>query len=75
MCVCFGFRLFQEFPGFEHLRVVLIEDMIYIVHVREFAEFVRSSLKSKIPYIFCDIGQEPIKVVFKLQFSSLEPFV
>uniref|UniRef100_A0A7N0TVM7 Uncharacterized protein n=2 Tax=Kalanchoe fedtschenkoi TaxID=63787 RepID=A0A7N0TVM7_KALFE len=61
----------KDFPGFEHLRVMIIEDMLYIIHVREFAEFISSSLKSELGHIFCDIGQDPPKIVLQTENSSI----
>ncbi|KAL9671971.1 hypothetical protein QQ045_009545 [Rhodiola kirilowii] len=61
----------KEFSGFEHLRVMIMEEMIYLIHVREFAEFINSSLNSDLGYVFCDIGQDPPKIVPQDENNSI----
>ncbi|OWM67932.1 hypothetical protein CDL15_Pgr010870 [Punica granatum] len=51
----------KESPFFEHLRVMLIEDMIFLAHVKSFAEYVDSSLNSRGLH-FVDLEQDPPKV-------------
>lgn len=48
---------------FENLRVMVIEDMIYLIHIKWLAEFVRSSLNSETELLFADLEQDPPKVV------------
>lgn len=70
----------QESPFFEHLRVMTIEDMIFLVHVKELAEYVNSSLSLRGLY-FVDLEQDPPKVGYCrsvlyhcfLVFTSLMP--
>ena len=52
----------QESCIFEHLRVMIIDEMIYLVHARGLAEHVQSSLNSESPLLFVDIEQDPPKV-------------
>lgn len=52
----------QESPIFEHLRVMVIEDMIYLIHVRGLAEHVRLSLSSEAQLLFVDLEHDPPKV-------------
>lgn len=42
---------------------MVIEDMIYLIHIHELAEFVRSSLNSETKLLFADLEQDPPKVV------------
>ncbi|KAG8481287.1 hypothetical protein CXB51_026114 [Gossypium anomalum] len=44
---------------FEQLRVMVIEDMIYLIHVKEMAEYVSSSLSSEVELLFVDLEQDP----------------
>ncbi|XP_048140342.1 uncharacterized protein LOC115745186 isoform X3 [Rhodamnia argentea] len=53
----------KESHIFEHLRVMLIEDMIYLVHRRGLAEHVRSSLNSDAPPFFVDLEQDPPQMI------------
>ena len=53
---------FQALPIFYHLRVMVIYDMIYLIHVKELAEHARSSLKSEQELLFVDLEHDPPKV-------------
>ncbi|KAH9783559.1 hypothetical protein KPL71_009355 [Citrus sinensis] len=55
-------RCQKESPSFEHLRVMVIEDMIYLIHVKGLAEYVSSSLSSEAELHFVDLEQDPPKV-------------
>lgn len=55
--------VFQESSIFEHLRVMVIEDMIYLIHVKGIAELVNSSLNLETELNFVDIEQDPPKVI------------
>ena len=62
----------QESSIFEHLRVMVIEDMIYLVHIGGLAEHVQSSLSSESELLFVDLEQDPPKVfLWALFFSNL----
>ncbi|GAB4825458.1 hypothetical protein Ancab_008331 [Ancistrocladus abbreviatus] len=50
---------------FEQLRVMIIEDMIYLLNMREFAEYVGWSLSSEAKLLFVDLEQDPPKMVTK----------
>jgi hypothetical protein len=52
----------QESPIFEHLRVMVIEEMIYLIHVGGLAEHVRLSLSSEAQLLFVDLEHDPPKV-------------
>ncbi|XP_031380246.1 uncharacterized protein LOC116195292 isoform X2 [Punica granatum] len=58
----------KESPFFEHLRVMLIEDMIFLAHVKSFAEYVDSSLNSRGLH-FVDLEQDPPKMVAQTENS------
>lgn len=58
---------FQESSIFEHLRVMIIEDMIYLIHFRALADFIKSSLKLEIEMLFVDLEKDPPKVSFSLR--------
>ncbi|KAK8510378.1 hypothetical protein V6N13_100405 [Hibiscus sabdariffa] len=47
---------------FEQLRVMVIEDMIYLIHVKEMAKYVSSSLSSEMELLFVDLNQDPPKM-------------
>ncbi|CAI9096449.1 OLC1v1032602C1 [Oldenlandia corymbosa var. corymbosa] len=53
----------KESPFFEHLKVMVIEDMIYLVHARAFAEFIHSSLHFDTEMVLMNIEQDPPKIV------------
>lgn len=47
---------------------MVIEDMIYLTHVKELAEYVRSSLNSETELLYVDLEQDPPKVFTMLHF-------
>ncbi|KAI4378775.1 hypothetical protein MLD38_016208 [Melastoma candidum] len=53
----------KESSLFEHLRVMLIEDMIYILHDRGLAEHVESSLSLEKEIHLVDLEQDPPTIV------------
>ncbi|XP_057958085.1 uncharacterized protein LOC131150974 isoform X2 [Malania oleifera] len=61
----------KESSIFENLRVMVIEDMVYLVHVRGLAEFVESSLNSETELYFVDLEQDPPKMILKAEKSEL----
>ncbi|GAV90575.1 hypothetical protein CFOL_v3_33984, partial [Cephalotus follicularis] len=61
----------KESPFFAHLRVMVIEDMIYLIHVRELAEHARSSMKSETSLFFVDLEQDPPKMITQAEKSSV----
>lgn len=56
----------QESSTLHHLRVMILDDMVYIVNVEELAEYVFLSLSSGQKLILLDLEQCPLKVVFVL---------
>ncbi|KAL7217489.1 hypothetical protein ACSBR2_010861 [Camellia fascicularis] len=59
----------KESSIFQHLRVMVIEDMIYLIHVQELAEFVRSSLNSETELLFVDLERDPPKMITQTEKS------
>ncbi|KAF3790111.1 hypothetical protein EJ110_NYTH17134 [Nymphaea thermarum] len=53
----------QQSSLFEPLRVMIIEDMIYLIHIRELAEHALASLCLKRELLFVDIDKDPPKPV------------
>ncbi|MCD9644312.1 hypothetical protein HAX54_032495, partial [Datura stramonium] len=56
---------------FKPLHVMVIEDMIYLVHGRAFAEFVKSSLNLEMRLIFVDLEHDPPKMITQAEESSV----
>ncbi|KAJ8560374.1 hypothetical protein K7X08_004432 [Anisodus acutangulus] len=56
---------------FKPLHVMVIEDMIYLVHARAFAEFVKSSLNLEMRLIYVDLEQDPPKMITQAEESSV----
>ncbi|XP_043696200.1 uncharacterized protein LOC122646674 [Telopea speciosissima] len=66
--LCTVFQLSQkESLVLQPLRVMVIEDMIYLIHVGGLAEFVESSLNSEIKIHFVDLQQDPPKMVIQTE--------
>ncbi|XP_057460465.1 uncharacterized protein LOC130750954 isoform X2 [Actinidia eriantha] len=61
----------QESSIYQHLRVMVIEDMIYLVHVQGLAKFVMSSLNSETKLLFVDLEQDPPKMITQTDESSV----
>ncbi|MED6170806.1 hypothetical protein PIB30_034716 [Stylosanthes scabra] len=61
----------KESPIFEHIRVMVIQDMIYLIHLLELAEFVKSSFNNEIQLLFVDLQHEPPKMVTCIEESPL----
>ncbi|XP_026438942.1 uncharacterized protein LOC113337473 isoform X2 [Papaver somniferum] len=51
----------KESSVLRSLRVMVIDDMIYLIHVKELAEYVKSSLNVDIELHFVDLEQDPPK--------------
>lgn len=51
----------KESPIFQHLRLMVIQEMIYLISVTEMNDFLDSSLDSQL--IFVDLEQESPKVL------------
>ncbi|GMH28605.1 hypothetical protein Nepgr_030448 [Nepenthes gracilis] len=50
---------------FKKLRVMVIEDMIYLINIGEFAEYVAWSLSSEVKLFFVDLEQDPPEMITK----------
>lgn len=53
---------FQESLVFEPLKVMVMEDMIYLVHTCELERYARLTLDREIEILFVDLEQDPPKV-------------
>lgn len=63
-------RLAQnESQIFQHLRLMVIQEMIYFIHVTEITDFVNSSLDSKL--LFVDLEQESPQLITEIEKSQL----
>ncbi|KAJ6371822.1 hypothetical protein OIU77_002191 [Salix suchowensis] len=69
--LCSFFKIWQESAIFENLRVMLIEDMIYLIHVRGLAEYVKSSLNLEFELFFVNLEEDPPKMVTQAEESTL----
>lgn len=70
--LCQLMKLIQkESPIFEHLRVMVIEDMIYLIHVKGLAEHVRLSLSSEVQLLFVDLEQDPPKMITQAEKNPI----
>ncbi|CAN4119752.1 unnamed protein product [Withania somnifera] len=61
----------KECSVFKPLYVMVIEDMIYLVHARAFAEFVKSSLNLETRLIFVDLEHDPPQMITQAEESSM----
>lgn len=52
----------QESSIFENLRVMVIEDMIYLIHVKAIADFMKSTINKEVNLHFVDLEHDPPKV-------------
>ncbi|CAL5200071.1 unnamed protein product [Lathyrus oleraceus] len=59
----------KESTIFEDLRLMVIQEMIYLIHVTEITEFVDSSLDSQL--IFVDLEQESPTLITEIEKSQL----
>ncbi|XP_023520598.1 uncharacterized protein LOC111784014 isoform X1 [Cucurbita pepo subsp. pepo] len=69
----------KELHIFENLKVMIIEDMIYLIHVQGLGEHVQSGLNSNLTLLLVDIEQDPPKMLVDadqsplgLQFKSIQ---
>lgn len=61
----------EEGSIFEHLRVMVIDDMIYLIHVKELAKYARLSLNPQTELHFVDLEEDPPKMMTKEENGSL----
>uniref|UniRef100_A0A2P2MIC8 Uncharacterized protein MANES_04G043800 n=1 Tax=Rhizophora mucronata TaxID=61149 RepID=A0A2P2MIC8_RHIMU len=70
--LCALLKLCQlESATFEDLRVMVIEDMIYLIHLRGLTEYANASLNSEVELLFVNLEQDPPKMVTKAEEGSL----
>ncbi|XP_057458912.1 uncharacterized protein LOC130749554 [Lotus japonicus] len=61
----------KESPIFEHIRVMVIQDMIYLIHATELAHYVTSCLNSQPKLLFVDLEHDPPKLITQIEESQL----
>lgn len=52
----------QESSIFENLRVMVIEDMIYLIHIKGLADLIKLTINKELELHFIDLEQDPPKV-------------
>ncbi|OVA00076.1 Protein of unknown function DUF4504 [Macleaya cordata] len=55
----------KESSALRPLRIMVIDDMIYLIHVNGLAEYVKSSLNSEVELLFVDLERDPPKMVLQ----------
>ncbi|XP_076893343.1 uncharacterized protein LOC143545308 [Bidens hawaiensis] len=60
----------EESLIFGNLRVMVIEDMIYLVHVRGLAELIKLTVNKELELHFVDLEQDPPKMVTEAEKIS-----
>ncbi|KAL8130229.1 hypothetical protein V2J09_019384 [Rumex salicifolius] len=61
----------KESAIFQKLRIMVVEDMIYMVNIDEFAGYINWSLKSGSKQVFVDLEQDPLKMVTEVDENSV----
>ncbi|KAF5783149.1 hypothetical protein HanXRQr2_Chr11g0504571 [Helianthus annuus] len=61
----------EESSIFENLRVMVIEDMIYLICVRELAELIKLTINKELELYFVDLEQDPPKMVTEVEKISV----
>ncbi|CAJ1955552.1 unnamed protein product [Sphenostylis stenocarpa] len=56
---------------FEHIRVMVIQDMIYLIHLTEVSHFLNSTFDSHRRLFFVDLESENPKMITKIEESQL----
>ncbi|CAN1335221.1 hypothetical protein LINPERPRIM_LOCUS36673 [Linum perenne] len=49
----------QESDVFQCLRVMVVDDMIYLIHIKGLAEYAMTSLNSKVELLFVNLERDP----------------
>ncbi|CAN1335226.1 hypothetical protein LINPERPRIM_LOCUS36673 [Linum perenne] len=52
----------QESDVFQCLRVMVVDDMIYLIHIKGLAEYAMTSLNSKVELLFVNLERDPPEV-------------
>ncbi|CAN1845563.1 hypothetical protein LINPERHAP1_LOCUS37888 [Linum perenne] len=53
----------QESDVFQCLRVMVVDDMIYLIHIKGLAEYAMTSLNSKVELLFVNLERDPPEMV------------
>ncbi|KAK2371166.1 hypothetical protein QL285_084144 [Trifolium repens] len=59
----------KESQIFEHLKLMVIQEMIYLIHVTEITDFVNSTLSSQLHFV--DLEDESPKLITEIEKSEL----
>ncbi|WJX74568.1 hypothetical protein P8452_58205 [Trifolium repens] len=59
----------KESQIFEHLKLMVIQEMIYLIHVTEINDFVNSTLSSQLHFV--DLEDESPKLITEIEKSEL----
>ncbi|CAN1845565.1 hypothetical protein LINPERHAP1_LOCUS37888 [Linum perenne] len=62
----------QESDVFQCLRVMVVDDMIYLIHIKGLAEYAMTSLNSKVELLFVNLERDPPEISFLFQMVSRE---
>ncbi|KAJ9558698.1 hypothetical protein OSB04_013312 [Centaurea solstitialis] len=70
--LCAFLKLAQEESSiFENLRVMVIEDMIYLIHVRGLADLIKLTINKELELHFVDLEQDPPKMITEIESFSI----
>ncbi|PWA78782.1 hypothetical protein CTI12_AA213310 [Artemisia annua] len=61
----------EESSIFENLRVMLIEDMIYLIHLKAIAHLINSSINKDFELHYVDLQQDPPQMVTEIEKSPV----
>ncbi|XP_071718530.1 uncharacterized protein [Rutidosis leptorrhynchoides] len=61
----------EESSNFQKLRVMVIEDMIYLIHVNGLADLIKSTINKEIQLHFVDLEQDPLKMITEIEKSPV----
>ncbi|CAN0891324.1 Multiprotein-bridging factor 1b [Linum grandiflorum] len=61
----------QESAVFQCLRVMVVDDMIYLIHIKGLAEYAMMSLNSEVEFVFVNLERDPPEMVSQNQNCSL----
>lgn len=61
----------EESSIFENLRIMVIEDMIYLIHVKGLADLIKLTINKELELHFVDLEQDPPKMMVDIEGSSI----
>ncbi|XP_024984334.1 uncharacterized protein LOC112520266 isoform X2 [Cynara cardunculus var. scolymus] len=70
--LCAFLKLTQEESSiFENLRVMVIEDMIYLIHIRGLADLIKLTINKEQEVHFIDLERDPPKIITEIERCSI----